>query len=82
MKEAQSVVGPELSIEELVVADLLMLGFSQKRICEKLSMPPKEVRARCASILLKRGCRTTKELFDKGSGLILWNRQTSEQGEK
>ena len=74
MKEAQSVVGAELSIEELMVADHIMLEFTQKKICEKLNMDPKEVRARYASILLKRGCRTKKELFDKGSEFVLWYR--------
>ena len=72
MKAEKKVSEPEpLSIDELIVADLLFLGYSRTKISKKLDMPFKEVKAHCLSMNQKMGCKTTKELLDKGSSYVL-----------
>ena len=60
----------QLSLDEEQVADLLLLGFSQTKIGKKLKMTNKEVKTHCSLIRIKRGCKTTKELLDKGSAFV------------
>ena len=75
MKTEKIVTGSgELTMDELWVADLLLMGYSQKKIGEKLNLPQKEVRGYCSSIILKRGCKSRKELLEKGAGFVLKGR--------
>ena len=71
MKAAKRAMAIEqLSLDELQVADLLLCGFSQTKISEKLHLTAAEVRAHCSSIKQKRRCKTMKELLDKGSAFV------------
>ena len=71
MNEPKRVIASEqLSLDELQVADLLLMGFSRNKISEKLKLSSKEVKTNCSAIILKRGCKTMKELLDKGSEFV------------
>ena len=61
----------QLSMDELLVADLLFLGYSRTKIGRILDMTFKVVTAHCLSMNQKMGCKTTKELLDKGSSFVL-----------
>ena len=72
MKAEEKVLESEpLSMDELLVADLLFLGYSRTKIGRILDMTFKVVTAHCLSINKKMGCKTTKELLDKGSSFVL-----------
>ena len=71
MNEPKRVIASEqLSFDELQVADLLLMGFSRNKISEKLKLYPLAVKTHCSAIILKRGCKTMKELLDKGSEFV------------
>ena len=72
MNAEEKVSEPEpLNMDELIVADLLFLGYSRTKIGKKLDMTFKVVNAHCLSMNQKMGCKTTKELLDKGSSFVL-----------
>ena len=54
----------ELSIDELIVADLLLMGFSEAKISRKLKWSLKTVKTHCLCIYVKLGCKSRKELLN------------------
>jgi DNA-binding CsgD family transcriptional regulator len=70
MADSPGVLLTALSIEELVVADLLSYGYSSAKICEQLNKPAREVKALSQSIYAKLGVKTRKEFDEKRPAML------------
>ena len=65
--------GDDLSIDELIVRDMLMCGYSMEKIGKDMDWPHETVKTHCSSVYSKLGIKSQRDLLDNGPALFLDN---------